>query len=185
MRVLFDRALVDEPPPPPGDLAQEAMAGGRRLRRRRHLLAGGAASVVTVLAAVLALNVADDVPTVPVVMSSSSPPATHPACTRETMVVVLLLRYDVTDQQRADLDEALRADPRVVEVRYASDESAYARFMRDYHNTPGAGGGAAPEAFHVRIERKDWKQVDEYGRRPGVYTAVMPACPTAAVLVPE
>jgi hypothetical protein len=57
LRVLFERALDDEPVPPPGDLAQEAMAHGARLRRRRGLLVGGsAAGVLALLATVVALN---------------------------------------------------------------------------------------------------------------------------------
>jgi hypothetical protein len=54
LRVLFERALGDEPVPSPGDLAQEAMVQGTRLRRRRSLLAGGAAAGVVAVFATMA-----------------------------------------------------------------------------------------------------------------------------------
>jgi cell division protein FtsX len=179
--VLFDRALTDEPPAPPGDLAREAMAGGRRQRRRRHMLAGGVAGVVTALVAAVAVNVATAPPSIPTAMSL----AVGPVCDRPVVVedeLAVFLNDDVTDRQRADLDELLRSDPRVERLRYESRESAYEQFKEMYRDSPdlvaAVQPGNLPESFRVRLVQPEQSLPfqEELQRRPGVETVVRTVC---------
>ena len=130
LRVLFERALGDEPVPPPGDLVQEAMAGGRR-RRRRRLLAGGVVGAVIALAAVGAVDVATAPPSTPTAMSLAARLGCGQPVQAENEIAVFL-EQDITDRQRADLDESLRSDPRVRRVRFESREAVYEKFKEIY-----------------------------------------------------
>ncbi|MDQ7908268.1 permease-like cell division protein FtsX [Phytohabitans sp. ZYX-F-186] len=181
LRVLFERALGDEPLPPPGDLAQEAMAGGRRRRRRRHLLAGGVAGVVTVLATVVAVNLATAPPSIPTAMSL----AIGPGCSQPVEVVdeiAVFLRHDVTDRQLADLDESLRSDPRVRQVRFQTREAAYEKFKEMYRDAPDLIAAVKPrqipESFRVTLAQPEQSppMEEELRRRPGVEAVVRTAC---------
>jgi cell division transport system permease protein len=181
LRVLFERALSDEPLPPPGDVAAEAMAGGRRLRRRRHLLAGGVAGVVTTLATVVAVNVATAPPSVPTAMSL----ATRPGCSQPVEVadeIAVFLRHDVTDRQRADLDESLRSDPRVRQVRFETREAAYEKFKQMYRDAPDLVAAVKPaqlpESFRVTLAEREERlpMQEELQRRPGVEIVVGTVC---------
>jgi cell division transport system permease protein len=181
LRVLFERALSDEPLPPPGDVAAEAMAGGRRLRRRRHLLAGGVAGVVTTLATVVAVNMATAPPSVPTAMSL----ATRPGCSQPVEVadeIAVFLRHDVTDRQRADLDESLRSDPRVRQVRFETREAAYEKFKQMYRDAPDLVAAVKPaqlpESFRVTLAEREERlpMQEELQRRPGVEIVVGTVC---------
>lgn len=141
LKTLFDRALSDEPLPPPGDLAQEAMASGRRRRRRRHLVVGGVASVVTVLAAVVAVNVTTAAPTTPTAVALANPPG----CPQVVNEIAVFLENDITDEQRAALDDWLRSDPRVRQARYESKEVAYAKFREMYWDAPDLVNAVKPD----------------------------------------
>ncbi|GAA4470579.1 hypothetical protein GCM10023170_087610 [Phytohabitans houttuyneae] len=151
LKVLFERAIGDEPLPPPGDLARQAMAGGRRSRRRRHLAVGGAAGVVAALAATFALNVTATEPANQTAMSV----ATRPECPLLETSFAVFLENDITDEQRAALDQWLRHDPRVQQVRYESKEAAYEKFRQLYRDAPdlvaAVKPGQLPEAFHVDV----------------------------------
>jgi cell division transport system permease protein len=180
LRVLFERALSDEPVPPPGDLAQEAMAGGRR-RRHRRLLAGGVAGVVIALAAVVAVDVATAPPSTPTAMSL----AIRSGCGQPVEVedeIAVFLREDVTDRQRADLDESLRSDPRVWQVRFVTREAAYEKFKEVYRDAPdllaAVKPGQIPESFRVTLAQPEQSlpMEEELQRRPGVEGVVRTVC---------
>jgi cell division transport system permease protein len=178
LKVLFDRALSNEPLPPPGELAQEAMAGGRRQRRRRHLVVGGAAGVVTALATVFALNVATAEPDTAKAMSF----ATRPGCTQVATEIPVFLNDDITDAQRASLDAWLRSDPRLRQVRYESRETAYEKFRQMYRHAPdlvaAVKPGQLPESFRIEVARGTaWTALrDEIQARPGVEEVVDKVC---------
>lgn len=150
LRTHFEQAFDGEPPPatPGEELARAAIAGGTRLRRRRRLTIGGAAVAVTALAAVaagLAVPAPDDTNPVPApaamgpmgsglcAATSADDPATE---------VAAFLDAQVTDEQRAAIDAALRADPRLSTVRYESRQQAYDRFRELYRDGP-------PEVFSL------------------------------------
>lgn len=177
LHVLFGRVLGDEPLPPPGDLAQEAMAGGRRLRRRRRLVVGGAAAVVTVLAAVGAVNLATTPPPAPALLDV----ATAPDCARLESApaeAAILLRSDITDQQRFQLDRALRADRLVAQVRYESKEAAYEKFKQMYRDAPDLLAAVKPDqmddSFRVTLADRSqhWALREAFADWPGVQTVV-------------
>jgi hypothetical protein len=161
LRVLFERALDDEPVPPPGDLAQEAMAQGTRLRRRRGLLVGGsAAGVVAVLATVVALNM-----TAPRLGTAAEPAAmAQPASTacvmsvqQDATDVAIFLRLDITDQQTLDVYHALQSDPLVLTSRFESREQAFEKLKVLWRESPGLISTVKvdemPDSFRVTISR--------------------------------
>ncbi|MFC0534163.1 permease-like cell division protein FtsX [Phytohabitans kaempferiae] len=181
LRMLFDRALRDEPPPAVG-VAREAIAEGRRLRRRRHLLAGGAAAVVAVLATLLTLNVAGGPPA-----PTAMPIGTTPGCDRagEWMSGLnVFLSHDVTDEQRAALGWMMRSDPRVREVVYESTEAAYERFRQMYQDAPDLVDAVKPDqlrdAFRVTLaEPAGWPEFrEDVEDLPGVEAVVHVTCPS-------
>lgn len=181
LRVLFERALSDEPASPPGDLAQEAMAIGRRRRHRRHLLTGGVAGAVTVLATVVAVNMASTPPATPVAMSLMARPLCgEPA--EPAIEVAIFLKPDITDQQRASLAESLRSDPHVLRVRYESKEAAYAKFKEMYRDAPDLVGAVKlrdmPDSFRVTMAASSDRLAlqEESERQPGVESVVGKIC---------
>lgn len=144
LRTHLDRALDGEPPPPaPAELARAAMAGGARLRRRRQLTVGGAALAVTVLATVaagLAIPVRD-APT-PVPAPAAMGPLGSGLCPEKAAggaatEVAVFLDAQITDDQRVAVESALRADPRLLTIRYESRQQAYDRFQELYRPSPG------------------------------------------------
>ncbi|MEH1130452.1 permease-like cell division protein FtsX [Micromonospora sp. CPCC 206061] len=185
LRTLFDRALDDEPPQPPGELAREAMASGKRLRGRRRLLAGGgAAGFATVLVAVIAVGAARTPAPEPAdAVAMAMRPAACTETARKLVEAVLFLRADVTDRQRADLDELLRSDARVLQVRYESRQAAYAKFKEMYRDAPDLVASVKPEhlpeSFRVKLARPSGYAtfVKDVEGRPGVETAVVGECP--------
>lgn len=92
------------------------------------------AGVVAVLAAVVALTTTAGTgePTPQRVVLAAMLPATDTACVspvrREATDAAVLLRIDITDRQRLDLQKALRSDPTVRDVRFESRDQPYARF---------------------------------------------------------
>ncbi len=181
LRVLFERALSDEPLPPPGDLARDAMASGRRRRRRRHLLAGGVASVTIALAAVVTVNVASTPPSTPTAMSL----APRPECSQAVVPpaeITLFLDDDVTDAQRTSLDRWLRSDARVQQARYESRETAYETFKQMYRHAPDLVAaikpGQLPEAFRVTLTERSGhlEFIEDAKRWQGVETVIEMTC---------
>lgn len=164
VRLLFERAFDGEPTAPAEDMAREARRLGRRLRRRRGLAAAAAAGVAVVVAGAMALAAtphqagdptrhpaggpaprsAGD-PTRPMPWPVAMIMMMDPACTfpaaGDPTGAVIILRTDITDQQRGDLDAALRSDPSVRDARFESRDRAYAQFERLYADAPELVGG--------------------------------------------
>ncbi len=160
LRVLFERALGDEPMPPPGNLAQEAMVRGTALRRRRGLLTGGATGVVAVIATMVALSTAPTGGTAPLVVTPGAliPPGSTICAApahREATHVRVFLRLEITDEQRLDLRGDLQSDPLVRSVTFESREQAYDRFRKMFKDDPDLIEAVTvdqlPESFHVKL----------------------------------
>ncbi|MEU5727066.1 permease-like cell division protein FtsX [Micromonospora sp. NPDC047738] len=186
LRLLFARALADEPEPPPGDLAGQAMATGTNLRRRRHRLV--AAGVATV-AALGAVNVATPA-------ERSAPPATvpagfamlvNPACespVQDTSTdVSLFLTADITDQQRSAVASMLHVDPAVRTMMYESREQALIRYRKIFEDAPQLVGAVKasqlPESFRIKLAGRSQyvNLAARVERMPGVDEVVGSECP--------
>ncbi|MFI6261391.1 permease-like cell division protein FtsX [Micromonospora sp. NPDC051006] len=196
LRLLFDRALADEPEPAPGDLAGQAMATGTSLRRRRHgLMAAGAAG----LAAIVALGVVN----VATPTERSLPPAPvpagfgmllNPACespVRDTATdVSIFLTTDITDQQRSAMSQVLHADPAVRSLAYESREEAHARYQRMFEDAPelvaAVKPSQLPESFRIKLTRQSQyaNLAARVERLPGVDEIVGSECPAGTSVRP-
>jgi len=92
--------------------------------------------------------------------------------------VAIFLNNDVTDQQRSDLDGALKSDPLVAEVIYESKEQAHEKFKTMYADAPdlvnAVKPGQLPESFRVRLKNPEqFQQInDKYKNNEGVETIV-------------
>lgn len=92
--------------------------------------------------------------------------------------VAIFLNNDVTDQQRSDLDAALKSDPLVAEVIYESKEQAHEKFKTMYADAPdlvnAVKPGQLPESFRVRLKNPEqFQQInDRYKNTEGVETIV-------------
>ncbi|WFE30146.1 permease-like cell division protein FtsX [Solwaraspora sp. WMMD791] len=202
LRTHFEQAFDGEPPPatPGEELARAAMAGGARLRRRRRLTIGGAAVAVTALAAVaagLAVPVRDA--PAPIPAPAAMGPMGSGICAATTAddpatEVAVFLDAQVTDEQRAAIDVALRADPRLSTVRYESRQQAYDRFRELYRN-PSPGHVVAesdlveqvtvdqfPESFRLTlVDPNTYPQMELTLRAlPGVDDVISSFCPPRA-----
>ncbi|WP_328655116.1 permease-like cell division protein FtsX [Micromonospora sp. NBC_00330] len=162
LRVLFDRAVADEPELPLVDLVGDAVVAGTGLRRRRQrLVATGVAAVIAV-ATVGAVNVAT--PSQP----SASPPTPVPAAfgmlvnkecgapAGETATdAAVFLALEITDQQRSAVNRALDADPAVGTVAYESREVALRKFKKVYADAPELVDhivpSQLPESFRITL----------------------------------
>jgi hypothetical protein len=187
LRVLFDRALAGEPEPPSGNLAGQVMAIGQRRRVRRFAVAGGAA-----VALVAALGVANllappagtpPLETVPARFESALNPACQsPARERPTDLSVFLTQ-DVTDEQRAAVDQALRSDQAVASVAYESRDEAYLVFKRMFSDHPELVEAVQvyqmPESFRLKVDDQSRyvELVLRMRKTPGVDQVIGSACP--------
>ncbi|WP_410821400.1 permease-like cell division protein FtsX [Micromonospora sp. 050-3] len=189
LRVLFDRAVADEPELPLVDLVGDAVVAGTGLRRRRQrLVATGVAAVIAV-AAVGAVNVA----TPP---QRSSPPPRVPAAfgmlvnkdcgapAGETATdAVVFLALKVTDQQRSAVNRALDADPAVGTVSYESREEALRKFKKVYVDAAELDehivASQLPESFRVRLAARSQyvELAARVERLPGVEAIIGIDCP--------
>jgi cell division transport system permease protein len=92
--------------------------------------------------------------------------------------VAIFLDGDVTDQQRSEMDNALKSDPLVAEVIYESKEQAYEKFKTMYADAPdlvnAVKPGQLPESFRVRLKNPEqFQQInDKYKNNEGVETIV-------------
>jgi cell division transport system permease protein len=92
--------------------------------------------------------------------------------------VAIFLNNDVTDQQRSDLNSALKSDPDVAEVIYESKEQAHEKFKTMYADAPdlvnAVKPGQLPESFRVRLKNPEQFQKinDKYKNNEGVETIV-------------
>ncbi|WP_326556381.1 permease-like cell division protein FtsX [Micromonospora sp. NBC_01796] len=188
LRLLFDRALADEPEPP-GDLAGRAMATGTGLRRRRlRVMAAGMAGV----AAIAALGVVN----VTASPERSAPPTPVPAgfgmlmnpvCespVRDTATdVSIFLTVDITDQQRTAVHRILDADPTVRTLTFQSREEALARYRKTFEDVPelvaAVEASQLPESFRIKLtERSRYASLaSRVEREPGVDEVIGSACP--------
>ncbi|MEV4121400.1 permease-like cell division protein FtsX [Micromonospora sp. NPDC049645] len=190
LRVLFDRAVADEPELPLDDLACDAMAAGTTLRRRRQGLVAAGAAVVVAVAAVGVVNVA----TPP--QRSAPPPTTVPAAfgmlvnkacefpARKTATdAAVFLANEVTDQQRGAVSRALDADPAVGTVAFESREEALAKFKKLYADAPELVDNVVPsqlpESFRITIvARSRYAELAERVQRlPGIDEVIGVDCP--------
>ncbi|MET8121291.1 permease-like cell division protein FtsX [Micromonospora sp. NPDC005189] len=190
LRLLFDRAMADEPELPSVDLAGHAMTTGTSLRRRRQRwVAAGAAAVATV-AAVGVVNVA----TPP--QRSAPPPTTVPAAfgmlvnkecgapVRQTATdAVVFLTSEITDQQRSAVNRALHADRAVGTVAFESREEALRKFKKVYADTPELVASIVPsqlpESFRITLAARSQyaRLVARVERMPGVDEIIGLDCP--------
>ncbi|MEU8391654.1 permease-like cell division protein FtsX [Micromonospora sp. NPDC048842] len=189
LRVLFDRAVADEPELPLDDLVGDAVAVGTGLRRRRQrLVAAGAAAVVAV-AAVGVVNVA----TPP---QRSAPPPTVPAAfgmlvNRECQApadetatdAAVYLAPEITDQQRGVVKHVLDADPAVATVVFQSREEALKKLKTVYADTPELVDhivpSQLPESFRITfVVRTRYAELAERVKRTlGVDEVIGIDCP--------
>lgn len=175
---LFARAVDTEPLGPPEDLARAAMAQGTRLRRRRLLTVGGVPMVaVAGFAAAVGLAVTPSA-------GGQAPQAPAPAsagCSSSIpyagSVVYLLLRTDITEQQRIDLADTLPTDALVQTFEHDTTEQAFERFKKLWRDEP-VPVTEPTESFRIRLSRPG--QFEEfaarYRDRPGVSDVVGAAC---------
>jgi hypothetical protein len=181
LRVLFDRALADEPEPPPGDLAPRAMAVGLRRRRRRMLAVG--ASTVAVIAAVALVSPKGEEPVamVPARFASLLNPACESPVRDAATDVSVFLTADITDAQRAAVDSALRADGT---VRYESNDEALVIYRKMFSDVPeivaGVDASELPASFRVKL--RGVALTTDVGAMPGVDQIIWSACPPGSTV---
>jgi cell division transport system permease protein len=184
-RLLFERALDGEPALPAGEMAREARVAGRRLRRRRAVAVGAAAAVIAVLAGVTAVDVtprpAGDMPR-PVAMMLADSACTF-AASEDATDAVIVLRLDISDRQRRDLDATVRSDRGVRVVRFESAQQAYARFKRKYADTPALVNAVkvdqTPDTFLVTLAEPSAHPgfLARFGKATGVDVIFTYRCP--------
>jgi hypothetical protein len=164
LRDEFDRAVGDDPGVAPGEMARTAIAEGvrRRGRRRRLTAVAVAAGLVLAAGAATGLNVAlgdrpgDD----PMTVAAAMMPVAAAACTahpveRDATDVVVFLGGEPTERQRAAVETALRADPRVGALVFESRAQAYERFRVRWKREPDflatITAEQLPESFRLRL----------------------------------
>ncbi|WP_406076484.1 permease-like cell division protein FtsX [Micromonospora sp. NBC_00858] len=189
LRVLFDRAMADEPEPPPGDLADHAMATGTSLRRRRHrLVAAGVAGVATIVAlGVVNVATPPDRPAPPTAVPAGLAMLLNPVCewpARDTATdVSIFLTDDVTDQQRSAVNRVLDADPAVRSVDHETREEALANYRKMFEDAPelvaAVKATQLPESFRIKLTgRSPYASLTaRVGAMPGVDEIVGSDCP--------
>ncbi|MCG5464795.1 permease-like cell division protein FtsX [Micromonospora sp. MED01] len=161
LRVLFDRAVADEPALPLVDLVGDAVAAGTGLRRRRQrLVATGVAAVIAV-AAVGAVNVATPPqrsappPTVSAAFGMLVNRACHAPADETATDAAVYLAPEITAQQRGVINRALDADPAVGTVAYESREQALEKFKKLYADAPelvdNIVSSQLPESFRITL----------------------------------
>jgi cell division transport system permease protein len=88
--------------------------------------------------------------------------------------VSIFLAPDVTDEQRAELDQALGADPLVSDHFFESKEDAYQQFQSLFADQPdlveAVGPESLPESFRVQLtDPEQFPQINErYGQVEGI-----------------
>ncbi|MCW6011132.1 permease-like cell division protein FtsX, partial [Micromonospora sp. CPCC 205371] len=152
----------------------------------RLLAGGGAAGGAPALVAVTAMSAARTPAPEP---ADAVAMAMRPACTdtaRKLVDAAIFLRADATDQQRADLDQLLKTDSRVREVRYESRQAAYEKFKQMYRDAPDLVAAVKleqlPETFRVKLAEPSGYAtfITDIEGQPGVETALVGECPEGA-----
>ena len=89
--------------------------------------------------------------------------------------VAVYLQAKVTDAQRTELGDELRADPRVEKVAYVSKDQAYENFKKQFAGQTDlisslTGPEALPESYQVKLKNpKQFEDISsKYGQQPGV-----------------
>ncbi|MGC4813454.1 permease-like cell division protein FtsX [Micromonospora sp. DT228] len=189
LRVLFDRAIVDEPALPSTDLAGAAMVAGTGLRRRRQRLVTAGAAAVAAIAAVGVVNVAappQQAPE-PTIVPAAFGMLVNKVCefpARTTVTdAVVFLADNVTDQQRDEVKRALNADPAVRTVVFKSREEALATFQKMYADAPdlvaSVKASQFPESYRITlVAREQFARLSvPVERMPGVDEIIGIDCP--------
>jgi hypothetical protein len=193
LRLLFDRALTDEPPLASDELSGRAMAAGAGLRRRRRqrALAGAVAgvAVVGVLGWVNAAGPPNGTPppeTVPAAFAGLvNPLCKSPARDLPTDLSVFLT-MDITDDQRNLISVVLKGDPAVRYLEYESKDAAYASFAAVFAHKPELVAAVQPaqfpESFRAKLDAQATEPalVDRLRHTPGVEAVIRSACPAGA-----
>lgn len=81
--------------------------------------------------------------------------------------VSIFLTPDVTDEQRAELDQTLAADPLVSEYYFESKEDAYQQFQSLFADQPDLVGAVEPESLpeSFRVQLTDPEQFQQVSER--------------------
>jgi cell division transport system permease protein len=88
--------------------------------------------------------------------------------------VSIFLANEVTEEQRANLDSALKSDPLVENVIYESKDEAYNKFKTMYQDAPdlvnAVKPGQLPESFRVKLKNPEEYQAifDKYKDTEGI-----------------
>ncbi|WBB72683.1 permease-like cell division protein FtsX [Micromonospora sp. WMMD1128] len=96
----------------------------------------------------------------------------------ENVQVSIFLKTDVQEQQRADLESKLNADPLVKDVTYVNKDEAYKRFQQMYADAPDLVNAVKPdqlpESFRLTLnDPQQYKQIyDQYKTAEGIDTIV-------------
>ncbi|WFE33884.1 permease-like cell division protein FtsX [Micromonospora sp. WMMD975] len=96
----------------------------------------------------------------------------------ENVQVSIFLKTDVQEQQRADLETKLNADPLVKDVTYVNKDEAYKRFQQMYADAPDLVNAVKPdqlpESFRLTLnDPQQYKQIyDQYKATEGIDTIV-------------
>ncbi|MEV0719172.1 permease-like cell division protein FtsX [Asanoa sp. NPDC050611] len=186
LRLLFEQALADEPSAAPADFAGRAMAIGRRQRRRRTIVVGGTGAAVIAALGVANLLAPTPVETVPARFASLVNPLCESPAGDTATDLSVFLTADVTDRQRAAVNELLQHDPAAGTVRYESRDQAYAQFKALFSDAPalvtGVDASELPESFRVKLV--DGAQADRVANKaknaPGVDDVINSRCPDGA-----
>jgi cell division transport system permease protein len=92
--------------------------------------------------------------------------------------VAIFLNTDITDAQRANLDQALKSDPLVRQVIYEDKATAYEKFKTMYADAPDLVSAVKPDqlpaSFRVRLkDPEQFQQIsDRYKSNEGIETIV-------------
>ncbi|MGC5286706.1 permease-like cell division protein FtsX [Micromonospora sp. DT231] len=189
LRVLFDRAIVDEPALPSTDLAGAAMVAGTGLRRRRQRLVTAGAAAVAAIAAVGAVNVAappqqaPEPTTVPAAFGMLVNRACEAPAQTAATDASIFLTYEITAQQRDAVNRALDTDPAVGSVVFVSREQALANFRKMYADAPdlvaSVKASEFPESYRITlVAREQFATLKSpLKRMPGVDEIIGIDCP--------
>jgi cell division protein FtsX len=83
---------------------------------------------------------------------TAAPPPPRPAVAARPVQVVVLLRQDVTAEQKETIAVALRDEPGASGLRFMSAEEAFAELKRGYRDRPDAAGPeATPASYRVTL----------------------------------
>ncbi|MEU7609995.1 permease-like cell division protein FtsX [Micromonospora sp. NPDC049204] len=190
LRMLFDRAIVDEPALPSTDLAGAAMAAGTSLRRRRQRLVTAGTAAVAAIAAVGVVNVvappqrsAPEPTTVPAAFGMLVNRACEAPAQTTATDASIFLTDDITNGQRDAVNRALDVDPAVGTLVFVSREQALINFRKMYEDAPELAASVKasqfPESYRITlVAREQFATLKGLVKRmPGVEEIIGIDCP--------